>query len=149
MGRKYPIKLSTGVFLVCLLGASPPSHSASKSDVTCLAYTLFREANLQPLKTQKLVLMAVKNRMRMQNKSCMQIISQKGQFAFWHRKLKVVANMDMMVQYIKVEQSVSPLDRYDSRNVEYFHSHKQAPNWVKGLHRIRKIGKMTFYMENK
>lgn len=120
-----------------LIGGLLSPLAVAQTDKTCEAVAIFYEANLEPLKGKRAVLDVIRNRASALGKSSCQIVKQRGQFAFVHKKFKWKATKFMLTQWQKVDSMDAVLPE-----AWHFNSGKR----IRKFKFIKRIKNHNFYL---
>jgi spore germination cell wall hydrolase CwlJ-like protein len=129
--------MKTIAFSLLVLLALP---AFAVADETCKAYAVHKEARGESDAGKKAVLQVIENRMRKAGKTCLQIVSQPGQFSWYVGRAAIKANQAMRSTLNKLKEMPSVL----GKNVVSFHNTSVKPKW-KNLVREARIGRHIFY----
>lgn len=130
---------TAGAFALLLMLSS--SAQARVADNACLAYTAKREAENQSLRAVKGVVEVVQHRMQKQHKSCRAIVSQRGQFSWWRKNIKMKSEPEWLTRYEQSRKMRPVLPKC----ADHFHSVDVQPLWSSRMRRVAKTGKIVYY----
>jgi spore germination cell wall hydrolase CwlJ-like protein len=68
---------------------------------------------------------------------------QKGQFSWYRRGMKIKMKLEVLTEFFEADNMPPVLPE----NAEYFHNMHVHPAWVRGLHKVGRIGRHIFYAE--
>lgn len=114
---------------------------AKGANDACLAYTAKREAENQSLRAVKGVVEVVQHRMKQQHKSCRAIVSQRGQFSWWRKNIKMKNDPDWLTRYEESRKMRSVLPPCAA----FFHSVDVQPSWSSKMRKVARTGKIVYY----
>ena len=101
------------------------AFALTKSETHCLAFAVFKEANLEPDQGRIMVKDVILNRAKANNKTVCQVIQQSGQFTFAKSK-HVVANKIMLQRYNEIANKTLLSQHYI-----YFFNKRLHPKWAR------------------
>jgi spore germination cell wall hydrolase CwlJ-like protein len=116
---------------------------AKVSDNACLAYVAKRESENQPLRAVRGVVEVVQHRMKKAHKSCKAIVSQRGQFSWWHKSVKMKVEPDWLTRYNESRKLRPVLPDCAG----FFHSTDVQPSWARKMKKVAKFGKIVYYCD--
>lgn len=123
--------------LLIALGAVLSPLAAAQSDATCEAITLFYEASTEPLKGKRAVLDVIRHRASALGKTSCEVVKQRGQFSFVHKKFKWKITQGMLTTWQNVD-IMSPV----CESCWYFNSGKR----IKKYKFSKRIKNHNFYL---
>jgi spore germination cell wall hydrolase CwlJ-like protein len=128
------------VFILTLLIATS-AKALSKQDEHCLAYAVYKEANVEIDKGRIAVKDVILNRAKQNNKSVCWVIKQSGQFTYKGMKTNVVASPLMLKRYHQISsKKVLP------QSYIYFFNKRLNPKWARGF-KCKIVGNHKFCKE--
>jgi spore germination cell wall hydrolase CwlJ-like protein len=117
--------------------------NAKVAENNCLAYVAKRESENQPLRAVRGVVEVVQHRMRKAHKSCKAIVSQRGQFSWWRKNVKMKNTPEWLTRYNESRKMRSVLPAC----AEFFHSTDVQPSWARKMKKVAKFGKIVYYCD--
>jgi spore germination cell wall hydrolase CwlJ-like protein len=134
--------LSTGNALLLALMLATGAN-AKAVDNNCLAYVAKRESENQPLRAVRGVVEVVQHRMKKAHKSCKAVVSQRGQFSWWRKNVKMKVEPEWLTRYNESRKMRSVLPAC----AEFFHSTDAQPSWARKMKKVAKFGKIVYYCD--
>ena len=131
--------MTGGALLLALMLAS--GAHAKNADNLCLAYTAKRESENQPLRAVRGVVEVVQHRMKKAHKSCKAIVSQRGQFSWWSKSVKMKVEPEWLTRYNESRKMRPVLPSC----ADHFHSVDVQPLWAREMKKVAKFGKIVYY----
>lgn len=118
------------------------SVAQDTNSVSCLAYTIYYEANLEPPEGRRAVYEVILERMRRTGKSACEIVLSPKQFSGLTQEKIEKVDEKMLTTFWQIARM--PVS---CRGCTHFHREDKHPSWNKVFKFRRKISKHLFYEE--
>ena len=117
------------LWYLILLFFTNTAFALTKQETHCIAYAVFKEANIEHPAGRAVVRDIILHRAKKQSKTVCQIIKQQGQFTFKGNKNNLVATKYMLTRYTELDKVKSGL----TEDYVYFFNKRLHPSWARKL----------------